>query len=71
MKRIWKDLFCGKASGRLAEAGSVKKNRAVRQAAGTLAKAAALLAGTAVMMWDLGGHHCPGGTERSLYHIQL
>lgn len=55
MKRIWKDLFCGKASGRLAEAGSVKKNRAVRQAAGTLAKAAALLAGTAVMMWDLGG----------------
>lgn len=86
MKRIWKDLFCGKASGRLAEAGSVEKNRAAegssgakdsrrtetmcgicdtikhktaektrRQAAGTLAKAAALTAGMAVMMWDLGG----------------
>lgn len=102
MKRIWKGLFCGKASGRMAEAGSVEKNRAAegssgakdsrrtetmcgicetikhktaektrRQAAGTLAKAAALTAGMAVMMWDLGGHHCPGGTERSLYHIQL
>lgn len=86
MKRIWKGLFCGKASGRMAEAGSVEKNRAAegssgakdsrrtetmrgiydtikhktaektrRQAAGTLAKAAALTAGMAVMMWDLGG----------------
>ena len=86
MKRIWKGLFCGKASGRMAEAGSVEKNRAAegssgakdsrrtetmcgicdtikhktaektrRQAVGTLAKAAALLVGTAVMMWDLGG----------------